>query len=97
MLFFSGATDVGFIDPVAIGRNVFNVTNDFVSGIAENICGVVNTIMDVILDTIQGTVSVTIRDLQSQLLPLSGHLHLSNSTFSPSTFNFVYLSIFFLD
>lgn len=57
-MFSSGAPGVSFIDPVVIGRNVFSVTNDFVSGLAEYIQGVLSTVIDVILDTYQGTVSV---------------------------------------
>lgn len=68
MLFFSGTTDVSFIDPVVIGRNVFNVTNDFVSGIAEYIQGVLCATTDVILDTFQGTVSVMIFNLYDVVL-----------------------------
>lgn len=68
MLFFSGTADVSFIDPVVIGRNVFNVTNDFVSGIAEYIQGVLCAITDVILDTFQGTVSVMIFNLYDVVL-----------------------------
>lgn len=60
MLFFSGTTDVSFIDPVVIGRNVFSVTNDFVSGIAGYIQDVLCAIMDVILDTVQGEVTVMV-------------------------------------
>lgn len=60
VLFFSGTTDVSFIDPVVIGRNVFSVTNDFVSGIAGYIQDVLCAVMDVILDAVQGTVSVVL-------------------------------------
>lgn len=56
-MFSSGAPGISFIDPVVIGRNIFSVTNDFVSGIAEYIQGVLSTVIDVILDTYQGTVS----------------------------------------
>lgn len=55
-MFSSGATDISFIDPVVIGRNVFSVTNDFVGGIAEYIQGVLCTVIDAILDTYHGTV-----------------------------------------
>lgn len=58
VLFFSGTTDVSFIDPVAIGRNAFSVTNDFVSGVAAYIQGALCAILDVILDTFQGTVAL---------------------------------------
>lgn len=57
-MFSSGAPGVSFIDPVVIGRNVFSVTNDFVSGIAKYIQGALSTVIDVILDTYQGTVYV---------------------------------------
>lgn len=60
MLFFSGTTDVSFIDPVVVGRNFFSVTNDFVSGIAGYIQDVLCAIMDVILDTAKGTVSAVV-------------------------------------
>ena len=55
-LFFSGTIDISFIDPVVVGRNVFSVTNDFLSGIAEYIQGVLCAILDVILETVEGTV-----------------------------------------
>lgn len=54
LLLFSGTVDISFIDPVVIGRNVFNVTNDFVSGVTGYIQGILSAIMDVILDTVQG-------------------------------------------
>lgn len=60
MLFFSGTTDVSFVDPVVVGRNFFSVTNDFVSGIAGYIQDVLCAIMDVILDTAKGTVSAVV-------------------------------------
>lgn len=63
MLFFSGTTDVSFIDPVVIGRNVFHVTNDFVSGIVGYVQSVLCAIIDVILDTAQGTVSVMVSNV----------------------------------
>lgn len=67
-MFFSGATDVSFIDPVVIGRNVFSVTNDFASGIAEYIQGVLCTVIDVILDTYHGKVrAVTFHILAKSL------------------------------
>lgn len=58
VLFFSGTIDVSFVDPVVVGRNVFNVTNDFVSGIAGYIQGVLCAIMDVIVDTFKGIVMI---------------------------------------
>lgn len=54
----SGTTDVSFIDPVVIGRNAFNVTNDFVSGIAAYIQDVLCAVLDVTLDSLQGRVPV---------------------------------------
>lgn len=56
-MFFVGANDVSFIDPVVIGRNAFRVTNDFVSGIAEYTRGVLCKILDIILDKYHGIVS----------------------------------------
>lgn len=56
VLFSSGTTDISFIDPVVIGRNVFNVTNDFVSGVTGYVQGVLCAVLDVILDTLKGTV-----------------------------------------
>lgn len=63
MLLFSGTTDISFIDPVVIGRNVFSVTNDFVSGVAGYIQDVLCAILDVILDTIKGRVPAMISRL----------------------------------
>lgn len=57
VLFFSGSTDISFIDPVVTGRHVFSVTNDFVSGIAEHIQDVLCAVLDVVLDTLKGRVS----------------------------------------
>lgn len=56
MLFFSGTTDISFIDPVVIGRNVYSVTNDFVNGIAGYIQDVLCAMLDVILDAFKGVV-----------------------------------------
>lgn len=55
-LFFSGTTDLSYIDPVVIGRNAFSVANDILSKISGYIQDVLGAILDVILDTIQGRV-----------------------------------------
>lgn len=57
-LFFLGTIDISFMDPVVIGRNVFSVTNDTVSGIVGYIQDVLCTILDCILDIIKGTYSI---------------------------------------
>lgn len=57
VLFFSGPPDISFIDPVVIGRNVFSAINSFVSGVTGYIQDVLCAILDVTLDTFEGTVS----------------------------------------
>lgn len=52
----SGTTDISFIDPVVIGRNAFSATNDFVSGVAAYIQDVLCAVLDVTLDSLQGSV-----------------------------------------
>lgn len=55
VLFFLGPTDISFIDPVVIGRNVFSVINDFVSGITGYIQDMLCSILDVTLDILKGS------------------------------------------
>lgn len=55
LFFSSGTTDISFMDPVLIGRDVFRVTNDTVSGIVGYIQDVLCAILDKILDIIKGT------------------------------------------
>lgn len=43
------------MDPVLMGRDVFRVTNDTVSGIVGYIQDVLSAILDKILDIIKGT------------------------------------------
>lgn len=52
----SGTTDISFIDPVVVGRNAFSVTNDFVSGVAAHIQDLLCAVLDVIMDSLQGSV-----------------------------------------
>lgn len=54
-LFFSGTTDISFMDPVLIGRNVFSVANDTVGGITGYIQDTLCAILDTTLDLIKGT------------------------------------------
>lgn len=51
---YSGATNVSFVDPVVIGRDVFSATNDTVSGIVGYIQDVLSAIIDEILEIIKG-------------------------------------------
>ena len=60
MLFFSGATEISFTDPLVVGRNVFSVTNDFVGGVAGYIQDVLCAMLDVVLDTLKGAVYVVV-------------------------------------
>lgn len=57
-LFFSGTTDISFVDPVVIGRNVFKVTNNTVSGIVGYIQDMLSAILDSILDIVKGMCSI---------------------------------------
>lgn len=43
------------MDPVVIGRNVFSVTNDTISGIVGYIQDVFCGVLDTVLDIIKGT------------------------------------------
>lgn len=70
-MFFSGPTDISFIDPVVIGRNVFSVIDNFVSGITGYIQNVLCAILDVTLDTLKGTVSTML--FNPCLICLSNH------------------------
>lgn len=56
-LFFSGKTDLSYIDPVVIGRGVFNVTNELVCGVVGYIQDVLCAVLDTILDVVKGIYS----------------------------------------
>lgn len=53
-LFASGTTDFSFIDPVVIGRNLFGVINETVSGITGYIQDTLCAILDSVLDVFKG-------------------------------------------
>lgn len=48
------------MDPVVIGRNVFSITNDSVSGILDYIQDMLCAILDWVLDIIKGICSMLI-------------------------------------
>lgn len=53
-LFHSGKIDLGYIDPVMIGRGVFNATNEFMCGVASYIQDVLCSILDTTLNVVKG-------------------------------------------
>lgn len=53
-MFFSGEVDLSCIDPVVVGRGVFNVTNGFVCGVGSYIRDVLCALLDTILDVVKG-------------------------------------------
>lgn len=57
-LFLPGTTDISFMDPVVVGRNVFSTTNNTVNGIVGYIQDIFCTILDKILDIIKGNCSI---------------------------------------
>lgn len=54
VFFLSGTIDISFIDPVTVGRYVFNLVNDFVSGIARFVQDSLCVFLDGILDILKG-------------------------------------------
>lgn len=54
LVFYSGTTDISFMDPVVIGRSVFSTANDTISGIAGNIQEMLCAVIDTILEVIKG-------------------------------------------
>lgn len=56
-LSFSGKTDLSYVDPVVIGRDVFSVTNEFINGVTGYIQGVLCAVLDTILDVVKGIYS----------------------------------------
>lgn len=52
--FHPGKTDLSYIDPVMIGRGVFNATNEFMCGVASYIQDVLCSILDTTLNVVKG-------------------------------------------
>jgi len=57
-LFSSGTTDISFMDPVVVGRHVFSVTNDTVSGVVGDIRDALCAVVDIVLDITKGTSAI---------------------------------------
>lgn len=56
-LFLSGQIDLSYIDPVVIGRSVFNTTNEFMCRVVGCVRDVLCAILDAILAVVKGTYS----------------------------------------
>ncbi|KAI3367181.1 hypothetical protein L3Q82_008240 [Scortum barcoo] len=57
-----GKTDLSYIDPVVIGRNVFSVTNEFMCGVGGYIQDVLCAVLETILDVVKGTLDISFMD-----------------------------------
>ncbi|TNN24961.1 hypothetical protein EYF80_064913 [Liparis tanakae] len=53
-----GTTDVSFMDPVVVGRHVFSVVNDTVSGAVGDIRDALCAVVDIVLDVTKGTSAI---------------------------------------
>lgn len=56
-LFFSAKIDLSYVDPVVIGRSVFNTTNEFMCGVVGYVRDVLCAILDTILAFVKGIYS----------------------------------------
>lgn len=58
LLCFPGKLDLSYIDPVIIGRDVFNVTNKLMCGVVGHVQGVLSSILDATLDVVEGIYAI---------------------------------------
>jgi hypothetical protein len=57
-----GTIDISFIDPVVIGRRVFNAADDMVGAVVGYVQGVLCAILDTVLSVTTGTTDITFID-----------------------------------
>ena len=54
-----GTSDLSFIDPVVVGRDVFSVTMGFVDGLVGYIQDMLCTVLDTVLETAKGSYTLS--------------------------------------
>lgn len=63
MFIFSGNFYLSYVDPVIIGRGVFNVTNNSICGVVGYIQGTLCVLLDAILDILQGMSTLLLHNI----------------------------------